>query len=405
VRDVSLEGEVEGFNPDEDENKTEAAAAAAKDALTLVSAFYDIGRASWNILQRSVDVYIEVFEHYRHLPYPIILFMDDRYLDKIPAWPQLTIIPINRQWLEREIWAWQQLERERSIMETESFKEIVRYRTLIPRSDSEYINPKPGLVPEAYIPEYTVINHAKIDFVGHAVQNGLVTTQWVAWSDFGYFCCTENLDIPIRPINFQHFKADKVTYGLLNKLNDQDFDVKNTLTFAPIRIAGAFFIATPDIMLVYQALYHSQVQEFQNMGIADDDQHLVLRCIYASSNLFDLRLMTLSHIHFHTFASKSGGKKYAVELSISKTTATTILSSNTAYVPVSLNRSIPVGCKSNLLRVAVVSLATPAVSTFYQYTAGMNAIYASRHGYSYTLETCVPDTEAPHMWSPDEQHR
>ena len=32
-------------------------------------------------------------------------------------------------------------------------------------------------------------------------------------------------------------------------------------------------------------------------------------------------------------------------------------------------------------------------------------MYASRHGYTYALETCVPDTSSEHTWSYVEQHR
>jgi len=41
-------------------------------------------------------------------------------------------------------------------------------------------------------------------------------------------------------------------------------------------------------MAEYQALYHETLEYFQDNNIADDDQHLALRCYFKNPNLFKL---------------------------------------------------------------------------------------------------------------------
>jgi hypothetical protein len=234
--------------------------------LTLVTAFFDIGRDQWNHYPRSVDEYTSAFAEYQKLPYPIVLFMDDRYLQKVAVRSGLTIIPINHAWLEENCWAWQQLTRESEIMATALHKSRVQHRIACP---------------ETHNPRYTLINHAKIDFVCYAITHGLLTSSHIAWSDFGFFSCGKNVPgvhMPSRPLELERFDTAKVNYGLLNPIDERDRDPLYTLRYAPERISGGFFLATPTIMLQYQSIYHSKLTDWQTQGFADDDQHLVLRC-------------------------------------------------------------------------------------------------------------------------------
>lgn len=51
---------------------------------TLVTAFFDIGRNSWNALyRRNLDWYFENAKRLLTLQDKIIIYMDDRYIDKI----------------------------------------------------------------------------------------------------------------------------------------------------------------------------------------------------------------------------------------------------------------------------------------------------------------------------------
>lgn len=280
-------------------------ASSSESLLTIITAFFDIGRASWDgKFTRSVEEYTTAFQEYQRLPYKIILFMDDRHLDKIREWSRLTIVPINQQWLEREIWAWQQLEVEREIMASEQYKALISQRLD---------------VPETHIPEYNVINHAKIDFVCYAISQGLVTSKWVSWSDFGHYGSdrAKSLDvyIPKEPLNFGNIKKDRITFGTLNKLDDRDGNITYTLQEAPEKILGSFFITTSEVMpFLYQLLYHTQVRDFHQRGIADDDQHIVLRCMFAVPSLFDLRLQVSHCQQLMTFSDPRISRSVKINL-------------------------------------------------------------------------------------------
>lgn len=280
--------------------------------LTIISAFYDIGREDWLVLSRNVDEYMDGFFSHLKLPgrYDIVLFIDDRYLVKVMTYIEeqdisypIRIFPINLEWLQHECWAWKQLEKERSIMKSELHRILRRY----------YCNDV--WVPEKYIPEYTVLNHAKIDFISYAIRHGMAKTDWVAWSDFGFFHAyevTSGTSFPTKPINLAVFDPDKVTYGMIGKLDERDFDPFYTVKYAPERVTGTFFLSTTETMLLYQSLYHTQLLDFQRIGIADDDQHLVIRCILAMPSLFDLRLIQAPKTHYITFSSSTGGKRFTV---------------------------------------------------------------------------------------------
>lgn len=87
--------------------------------LTIVTAFYDIGRKDWLKYPRSVDEYMQGFFPLLKLPgrYNIVQFLDDRYLDKVMnyveeelqgehediSFPPLRIVPINFAWLEKDV--------------------------------------------------------------------------------------------------------------------------------------------------------------------------------------------------------------------------------------------------------------------------------------------------------------
>jgi hypothetical protein len=126
-----------------------------------ITAFFDIGRAKWvnNPFQRSNEKYIEHFRRFLTLKYddPLIIFIDNSMLNPVTQLIKeyrshyyTLIIPINERFLEQHIWAWKQLEKETSIMNSEQYKQLIAHRIHHP----EHHNPK-----------YTLVNHAKIDFV------------------------------------------------------------------------------------------------------------------------------------------------------------------------------------------------------------------------------------------------
>ena len=60
------------------------------------------------------------------------------------------------------------------------------------------------------------------------------------------------------------------------------------MRFAPEVIGGFWFFGSRTKMIEYQKVYLRTFLEFQNVGIADDDQHVVLQCYLKEPHLFSL---------------------------------------------------------------------------------------------------------------------
>jgi hypothetical protein len=140
--------------------------------------------------------------------------------------------------------------------------------------------------PEHTIPEYTLINHCKIDFICYAIDNDISDAGYYAWVDFGY--CRFPEITPKRLLDLGKLDLDRVNYTLINNLDDRDKNIFYTLMNAPERIGGFFFFGNKKILKEYQALYHGILTRYQQYGIADDDQALAVACYWESPDMFHL---------------------------------------------------------------------------------------------------------------------
>lgn len=240
--------------------------------ITLITAFLDIGRDNWSHWKRTTQEYINAFKVYYQLDYRMIIFMDKRYINEIKTDdPKKTIIPIDEEWLEKNSWVWRQLPIETEIMKSPNYVSLIHHRITCP---------------ETHNPKYTLINHAKIDFVCYALEKAMVTTPFVAWSDFGYFGNKSAEYIPKNLLDSKKFDIARINLCSNGDFGIQDRNPHYTLQVAPEVINGYFFFGPVSLMKKYQELYHSQMVEFQNMKLADDDQHLTLRCVFKNPEMF-----------------------------------------------------------------------------------------------------------------------
>ena len=143
--------------------------------ITIVTAFFDIGRGEWtpdkglpHYLERKTETYIERFGNLATLENPMVIFTSK---DLMPRIQQLrgnkrtTIIPFefndNCQELRQKI---------TDIQNSEGFK--------------SKINPSQKSNPEYWSADYVLVNALKSTFIRHALPD--VNTELAAWVDFGY---------------------------------------------------------------------------------------------------------------------------------------------------------------------------------------------------------------------------
>ena len=145
-------------------------------------------------------------------------------------------------------------------MNTDLYKRVIHHRSQCP---------------ETHIPEYTCINHAKIDFIKYTIENIVYDTTYFGWVDFGYI--RKTTDMP-GDRTFQHelLKNNYVNMIYNNAIDENDSDAYYTLIFAPEKITGPFWFGSKEKLVQYWHLYHQTIQKLHKIGVADDDQAIMV---------------------------------------------------------------------------------------------------------------------------------
>lgn len=250
-----------------------------------ITAYYDIGRDKWNNkFARTFENYISSFEPFIDLFHSdkcqddeMIVFIDAKYYNHLENLiksknneTKITLIKLCED-LMNELPMWKTLNKEREIMKQSSFKQLLFDRVIYP---------------EHNYPEYTLINHCKIDLVCKAIELNISNNDVFAWVDFGFFGDKNN--IPQTLLDVSTFNLEKINYTLINPIDEKkDNDVFYNLRYAPEVIGGFFFLGVKEKLLKYQKIYHEILDYFQNtLSICDDDQHLVLQCYFQNPYIF-----------------------------------------------------------------------------------------------------------------------
>lgn len=251
-----------------------------------VTAYYDIGRESWPYFSRTFDDYLAHFKPYIKLfdksisdNDEMFVFIDERYYNTLQTLinessethTNITLISLTKELLN-ELPIWKTLSKEQEILNDKSFKIL-----LGDRANYNY--------PETLYAEYTLINHCKIDFVSRVIDKKLSKADFYCWTDFGFFANPAN--IPDKLLDIEKFNVNTINYTLINNIMNIDADFRYVLRYAPETIGGFFFLGHKDKIKDYQSLYHFILKECQEvLRIADDDQHLALRCYFACPDIF-----------------------------------------------------------------------------------------------------------------------
>jgi beta-1,4-mannosyl-glycoprotein beta-1,4-N-acetylglucosaminyltransferase len=255
--------------------------------LVVVSAFLDINRSKWNAYNRTSQTYINSFLNYLNYDNKMVVFIDDKYIQEVKEmyeksqYKNKIFIPINKEWMEHNIYAWQQIECYKNIMKSDKYTNLVQSRINLGN-------------PENIYPEYNTINHSKIDFICYAIKNNYISeNDFICWSDFGIFSAlfhNNPNEYPFNSLDINKFNVNKISFCLVNKLNKNDEDMIYTLTQCPEKITGGFFAGPVNLMLELQKLYHMSSEELITNNISDDDQHVYLRCYFNNPTMFELYL-------------------------------------------------------------------------------------------------------------------
>lgn len=260
------------------------------NSITLVTAFFDIGRESWNSYQRTPEYYLESFNKMvcSYLYQKIIVFIDDKYMNnpiitKIINKPDKNkiFVPINMDWLYKNTDSWKKNNISQRIMDSEEYKTLLSER--ISRG-----------YPENIYSEYNTINHSKIDFIKYSIDNNLINeSELICWCDFGYYSSilhNNPSEYPESSLDLNKFNLTKLNFFIMNEIDEKDTDMTYTLLIAKEIFTGSFFAGSTKLMLELHELYHICLDELYRNNISDDDQHVYLKCYLKNRDIFQLFL-------------------------------------------------------------------------------------------------------------------
>jgi len=267
--------------------------------ITLVTAFLDIGRENWknNDFKRTPQFYIQSFLTYLQYPYKMVCYIDDKYIDAVLShyenspYKNKIFIPINKDWLTKNIYAWSLIENDRLILNSDTYKNFLKKRLPIMYPDGiPETNVREHLCPENIYPEYNAINHCKIDFIMYAIENKHIETYFTGWTDFGYFNTyhSDGSSLPHSILDTSNFDRNKITICLRRKIIDNDKNMFFTLLYYYELFIGAFYAGPTHIMKRFQELYHDSVINLYKNSISDDDQHVYIQIHVRDPEIFNL---------------------------------------------------------------------------------------------------------------------
>lgn len=241
--------------------------------ITIVTAFFDIGRGEWtpdkglpHYLHRTTDTYLERFGHMAKLDNRMIIFTSEDLAPKI-----------------------QELrgERETKVIVVD-FKQILpdlRNKISEIQKSEEYQNkiaPHQRKNPEYWNADYVLVNLLKSTFVRRAIQLNLIDTDMAAWLDFGY--CRE----PVNCTKWSYpFSKDKIHFFTIKDWVEGTY-IQEVIANNDVHVTGPCIIASKDNWPILEALVNHGTNELIKNDLIDDDQTLLLMSYLQKPDLFEL---------------------------------------------------------------------------------------------------------------------
>lgn len=243
--------------------------------ITIVTAFFDIGRGDWtpdkglpHYLHRPTSTYMERFGYMAKLENKIVVFCSKEHVKDIKFLRQ---------------------DRPTEILVVDfpnCFKELRESVTRI-QNDKEYlkkINPSQVRNPEYWSADYVIVNAVKSTFVNRAIQLGHIQTDLVAWLDFGY--CRE--ESTLNGVKLWQYPFNKEKIHFFNVRNYEGNFITDIIANNIVHMHGSMIVADKSMWPTLEALIHHSLNELLKNNLVDDDQTLMLMSYLQKPELFEL---------------------------------------------------------------------------------------------------------------------
>ena len=235
------------------------------NTVLFVTAFKDLNRETWNGFERSVTNYVDWFKHLSMIPIRLICFCEKDVEEILHTKFNF----YNTYPYEQENTFFIHLEREKQVMETESFKDLVRHRH----------------DPETNKPGYNLVQHNKFWFVNRAKKMFPHYSHY-SWIDFG--CIRGAEHIPAQ-FNFESL-GNRIVYSTLHHLDPCTIlsPVDACKNFNNPSLDGSQFFCPSELVEWFYNEYYNMVMWYYDNTLVDDDQEIVKQVVKAHPDRFEL---------------------------------------------------------------------------------------------------------------------
>jgi protein YibB len=244
--------------------------------VTIVTAFFPVGREDWQIYTRSNDKYIEYFRFWGRIQNKLIVYTDRETAKAVLEIREefnlkhktQVIIVEDVYSLEPTVYAQIEAALKNPV--------AVQFRTC-PKN------------PESWNPKYNYVTYLKPYFTADAVKKGYAAGQ-VAWVDFGYNHGGESC-IHAEEFDFlwEYDFSSKIHLFAMEEIDDMPiFEIVRTMR---AYIAGAVMVAPADLWPEFARLYKESMLHLTHCGLADDDQTISVMAYRAKPELFEIHLV------------------------------------------------------------------------------------------------------------------
>lgn len=258
--------------------------------LTLVTAFYDIGRGA-NYDGRDCNKYLEYFEFLANIKNNLVVFTSKEFAEPI--------FEIRRKKGLGELTSVKVIEM------TDFFSGFVdRVREIFFRFDQSMERRHPKNI-ECINPEYCCVNCLKPFYVKMSYELKLIKTNYIAWIDFGfnhggeYYLNNEefNFSLSVDKISklFEMHQTDMAIF--LNKSAKvfcgggheriPKMNIMALYASMEVPFIGGLMVGTQKGWQSLIALYEEGIEHFLALGAMDDDQSLLYYAYITNPHMFE----------------------------------------------------------------------------------------------------------------------
>lgn len=248
--------------------------------IDIVTAFFDIGRGSWegsknnteipHFIKRTNTDYIDNFKRLCKIKNRIVVFTEEKFYDQL--------IEIGEQFGTNLKVIKYDLKN--------NFKDIKdKIRLVMDNSDfiSHVSNPA---LPEYWNEDYVLINYLKSYFVTLSINHGLTSkTNPIAWIDFGY--CRDDNRFPEENFTWKYDKFNDNKIHIFKIKDIVDTNLLQTIFNNDVYFQGCHVVSNAYGWDNFKKMMELNLQELLVNNLIDDDQTLILMSYLKYPSLFE----------------------------------------------------------------------------------------------------------------------